>query len=335
MVVLSVGFASLGAAPMVEAYGSYKQTTVAANTNACTDPIKTGLEQGSDLQFNFDYVDQCTRSHDSVTSNVNPSTTQQTQPSGGQGANGNTVNLYAALGDSVAAGLGLPQSSDSDPACGVSAQAYPDYIAGSLGLSYMKLACSGATAGDLVTEQHLSGTSRDLEPQLDRAFAYGTPQVITITAGANDLYWQTYARKCYVSTCGTDTDQAVVDSLRSVLALKLAYALQTIQNRSAGSPPRVVLTGYYQPFSMECAAQQTSVTSTEVNWLNTQLRALNQTIANEVSAYAFAHYAPVDFSGHELCTAQSWVQGLDDPAPLHPTADGQWAIANAILPYIR
>ena len=35
------------------------------------------------------------------------------------------------------------------------------------------------------------------------------------------------------------------------------------------------------------------------------------------------------FSGHELCTANPYVQGPDDPAPLHPTAAGGLAIALA------
>ena len=35
------------------------------------------------------------------------------------------------------------------------------------------------------------------------------------------------------------------------------------------------------------------------------------------------------FAGHELCTADPYVQGPDDPAPLHPTATGELAIALA------
>ena len=36
-----------------------------------------------------------------------------------------------------------------------------------------------------------------------------------------------------------------------------------------------------------------------------------------------------DFSGHELCTSSSYVQGPSDPAPLHPNARGQLVIALA------
>ena len=35
------------------------------------------------------------------------------------------------------------------------------------------------------------------------------------------------------------------------------------------------------------------------------------------------------FTGHELCTADPYVQGPSDPAPLHPTATGELIIALA------
>lgn len=292
------------------------------DATSCDNPIVSGLWQGVNLALGTNYG--C-------------ATTSESQASGGATGNGTTgentatTGQYVALGDSVAAGLGLPVAPGSDPACGVSAQAYPARVAASLNMPYQNLACSGATAGDLVTEQHLSGTSRDIEPQLDRAFAGGTPQLISITAGANDMYWQYFARKCYVSTCGTGTDQALVDSFRSVLTLKLEYALQSIQYRSNGQPPRVVLTGYYQPLSAACSVRQPAITAAEAQWLNDQLAALNQTISSAASGYSFARYATVDFSGHELCTRRPWVQGINSSAPLHPTAAGQRAIAQAVL----
>ena len=35
------------------------------------------------------------------------------------------------------------------------------------------------------------------------------------------------------------------------------------------------------------------------------------------------------FTGHQLCSGDPWVQGPGDPAPLHPTATGELAIALA------
>jgi lysophospholipase L1-like esterase len=243
---------------------------------------------------------------------------------------------YAALGDSVAAGLGVSPAAGGDPACGVSAIAYPALVAKSLGQSYQNFACSGATAGDLFTEQHLSGTSRDIAPQLSRAFAGGTPSMVTITAGANDTYWQYFVRKCYVATCGTGFDRSAAATLVTVLRLKLEIAMGVIQYRANGQPPLVVLTGYYQPFSAACAKGQNNISAAEFDWLNQQTNAINQALADTASSHAsFVRFAPVSFSGHELCTAQPWVQGLQGIAPFHPTARGQRAIANAIVREIR
>jgi lysophospholipase L1-like esterase len=290
-------------------------------STSCDSPIISGLWQGINSALGTNYG--CTAG------------TSEPQSNGAPEENTGTTGEYVALGDSVAAGLGLPVAPGSDPACGVSNRAYPALVASSLDMPYQNFACSGATAGDLVTEQHLSGTSRDIEPQLDRAFAGGTPQLITITAGANDMYWQYFARKCYISTCGTATDQAFVDSFQSILALKLEYALQSIQYRSNGDAPRVVLTGYYQPLSAACSVRQPAITTAEAQWLNDQLATLNQTISSAASGYSFARYAPVDFSGHELCTTRPWVQGINSNAPLHPTAAGQRAIASAVLAQAR
>lgn len=237
---------------------------------------------------------------------------------------------YAALGDSVAAGLGL-SAAEGDPACGVSTQAYPALVALALHRGYTNFACSGATVGDLFTEQHLSGTSRDIEPQLSRAFASGTPGLITITAGANDTYWPYFIRKCYVSTCGTSADRTVAAGLLSALRVKLNYALSDIRYLSHNRPPIVVMTGYYQPFSPTCTSRQTSVSASELNWLNAQTAAINQTLMSTTSSYSFVRFAPVSFSGHELCSAGPWIQGLTDAAPFHPTAQGQKAITGAIL----
>jgi lysophospholipase L1-like esterase len=243
---------------------------------------------------------------------------------------------YAALGDSVAAGLGLPTSAGGDPVCGVSGAAYPALVAKALNENYHNYSCSGATAGDLFTEQHLSGTSRDIEPQLSRAFAGRTPSFITITAGANDTYWQYFIRKCYVATCGTSFDRVAAATLVSVLRVKMEFAMADINFHSNGRPPLVLLTGYYKPFSAACANGQTNITASEFGWLNQQTEAINRVLADTASAHSsHVRFVPVSFSGHELCSAKPWVQGIDSAAPFHPTARGQHAIANAVLRQIR
>ena len=51
-------------------------------------------------------------------------------------------------------------------------------------------------------------------------------------------------------------------------------------------------------------------------------------LANGAETFGFRSVRP-DFAGHELCTDQSYVQGPDDAAPLHPNARGQLVIALA------
>lgn len=296
--------------------------TFAESSQAC-GPIISGLWSGVNFMPGTQY--DCQGNPIGVTSMAQGSATP-----------GVMTGEYVALGDSVAAGLGLPLASDSlnNPACGVSSQAYSADVAASMNMPFQNVACSGATVGDLVTEQGLSGSSAEVTPQLNTAFANGTPSLITITAGANDVHWSSFLRECYIGSCGNSTDQVIASSLRTVLSAKLAFALSDINSRSGGSPPPVIVTGYYQPLSEACAQTQSNVTDAEISWIRSQTDALNQTIASVASSYSFVHFAPVDFTGHELCTSDPWVQGPTASAPFHPTAQGQQAIADAVLAQI-
>lgn len=237
---------------------------------------------------------------------------------------------YAALGDSVAAGVGLPATSATDdPRCGRSGQAYGYTVAQTLHLPLVHAACSGATAGDLVTKQRVSGPN--IAAQLDTAYAQGTPSVISITAGANDVHWSDFLRKCYAYTCGTSTDRTVFSVATSALSLKYFYALETIQERSGAHPPQVVLTGYYSPFSAACTSTTSQITAAELAWMDQAVTQLNDTIRQTAAGFPFATYAPVDFTGHDACSTDSWVQGSNDAAPFHPNAQGQQEIARAVL----
>lgn len=235
---------------------------------------------------------------------------------------------YVALGDSVAAGLGLPPNGDAPARCGRSSEAYSNKVAAAQGLSLTSVACSGATAGDLVTSQGVSGPN--IPPQLSQAFANGTPQLMTLTAGANDIHWATFLNKCLASTCGTSSDTSIANTYLAALHVKLAYAFTRIQSRSNGQPPTVVLTGYYNP-TASCAGVDSRFSAAEAAWFNSQVAALNQSLQQVSSRYNFVRFAPVDFTGHDICSADPWVQGLQDPAPIHPTAAGQNAIAEAVL----
>ncbi len=281
--------------------------------------IIAGLNEGADAAAGAPSSAMMTTATTAQTPSQNTPALSSTPASG----------TYAALGDSIAAGAGLSPTPGSDPRCVRSTQAYAYQVAQARGLSLLHIACSGATAGDLFTKQGVAGPN--IAPQLDAAFAGGTPQLITITAGANDMEWLAFLRKCAAATCGTSSDTAISNTLRGVLAIKLNVVFSEIQRRSGDSPPTVVITGYSNPISNACIGQQTLATADEIAWLNMERDALNQTISSTASQYAFAKYASMNFTGHSLCSTDSWWQGLNDPAPLHPNANGQAAIAASVL----
>lgn len=270
--------------------------------------IRCGLWAGANFQL---------RASEPCTNNSRPTT---------------QTNNYVALGDSVAAGLGLGESVDAmaeDVRCGRSAQSYATTVAQELQLPLTHAACSGATAGDLVTKQGVSGPN--ITAQLDTAFSGGIPKLITITAGANDVHWDEFIRLCYQTNCATRTATAGAEAYLYALKLKLNYALNSVEQRSNGStPPIVIITGYYNPISTSCVDDQ-RITAAEVDWVSVRTEQLNNLLESTAKNYSFVRFAPVDFSGHDICSADPWVQGGDDAAPLHPTVQGQAVIAESVL----
>lgn len=246
------------------------------------------------------------------------------------------ANVYAAMGDSVAAGLGLPLASNAtarDTQCGRSPQGYPTSVSKATGIPLVNASCSGAKAGDIFTKQSVDGPN--IPAQLDTAFAYGTPKLVTITAGANDAHWQDFLRACYATNCATKTSTTAANLYLKSLQAKLHYMFYAIEARSAGSPPPVYITGYYNPLSTSCRGADSRITNSELTWLNAEAKALNQTIKNVAAQYSFATYVPVSFAGHDICSSTPWVQGLNDKAPFHPTSAGQKVIGNAVINAIR
>jgi len=70
------------------------------------------------------------------------------------------------------------------------------------------------------------------------------------------------------------------------------------------------------------------MTTAKARALASRLNQLNTVLAQGAGAFQFGVAQP-RFTGHELCSANPYVQGPTDPAPLHPNAQGQLAIALA------
>jgi lysophospholipase L1-like esterase len=279
-----------------------------------TQIIWCGLINGSD----FNFSDNCGATGNGQT----------------PGSGSTQTPIYAAMGDSVAAGLGLPLAGTADSsttACGRSTQGYPNLVASDLHLSLRNVSCSGTTVGDFLTSETVNGIEQT--PQLDAAFSAGTPKFMSITSGANDAEWSSFLKQCFVTNCNTTANSVAVDALLVALQAKLFAALSDIQAKSDGNSPITAITGYYQPISTACVQPPSSgqqLTDANVAWVTEATNALNQTIKQTAAQFSFVRFVPVDFTGHDACSTDPWVQSSTDPAPFHPTATGQEVIARDV-----
>lgn len=254
---------------------------------------------------------------------------------------------YVALGDSAAAGLGLPlvaDALDEDTACGRSSAAYPEIIGervnsmlsrADIELDVENISCSGAATEHLTSSQPLS-TVLAAEPQLDNAFTEGTPTFLTMTMGANDAHWGQFVGACLsAANCDTPENTAAAQAYIDTMKATLVQALDEIKARSDFIPPLTVVTGYYNPVSDRCASD--NLASGEIAWIGQETAALNKALEEATRQRTtgwFTHFAPVDFTGHDICSTDPWIQrpgAPNEPAPFHPTARGQQAIADSIL----
>ena len=238
---------------------------------------------------------------------------------------------YVALGDSVAAGVGLKNYSDST-ACDRTEESYPKVLARLEPLTVLNLACTGATiAAGINDKQNVNELL--VTAQLGQLFQVAKPDFVSLTIGANDIDWTEVITKCYVGNCGTPEDTAILSQRLATFTSELRAVFTTIQAQYSKDLPMVFTTGYYQVFPV--AAQATcsdveGITHTELTWWHQQEARLNQAIKAVVQEFAFASYVAVDFSSHELCTDDAWVQGITATTPYHPTVAGQQAIARAL-----
>ena len=232
------------------------------------------------------------------------------------------------LGDSTAAGAGLvplPGASGPARACGRSADSYAEDLSAADGLRVLNLACNGAT----ITQGLLGWQTQHghrLAPQLDVAEQAKQASVIIVSVGADDLDWAAMVRYCgSVPRCD---DRATTAYFQQQLASFSKNYLDLL-SRLANLPnhPQVIVNRYYDPFGTQpgCLGQA-GLTPVNLQTLDSRLSTLNDVLAKGAIQFGFSSPQP-DFAGHQLCTPQPYVQGLDDAAPFHPTAAGQLAIA--------
>ena len=248
---------------------------------------------------------------------------------------GDGGSRYVALGDSVAAGYGLwHDTGEINRICSRSKQSYPYIIARQKGLAVENYACTGAKIDEGVLGSQIRENTQ-LFPQIDRAFFNGTPTLVTATIGANDMRWVDIIKKCYGATCGSTVETYALKVLRADIRAELYATLWQIRSRSEGTPPKVLVSGYYSPFENDVSCMRNNaITPSEAVWIDQQTIELNNAIASTVKQFDFAQFVPIDFDDHGVCAEESWLKDIASSAPLHPTARGQQAIAEAFIPYL-
>lgn len=277
----------------------------------------------------------------------------------GTSAPGPTPGLrVAALGDSYSSGNG---TAAAVPPCYQSPTAWPNLVPGlvdaapnppdKVSAQVSLLACSGAQS---------SGTSADGQQDLPAQIAqlrYATvaPDIVTLTIGGDD--GQSAAPvpvgfRHILEDC----------SLSRVSWLPLLHCLVAVATESnwirtsepnilyadfaavhAAAPAATLLAVGYPTIFKDACPSLLLVDKSSVTWMNELTGQLDTAIANAAARVPGARYVDTSgvFAGHELCSGTPWVvPPLTVSATIgrhdwvHPTEDGQNAIARAVAGFI-
>jgi lysophospholipase L1-like esterase len=233
------------------------------------------------------------------------------------------------IGDSTAAGWGLPWGpapTALDQACGRSPEAYAADLAAADQWNVLNLACGSATIANGLLGPEVLYNGQVAPPQLPEAEAATHARLVIVSVGADDLSWSVMTKLCAASSVCDDKVSAAYFSQLLATFTRNYYDLLTDLGRLPAHPA-VLVNEYYSPFGADVGClQQYGMTAAKVKVLLARLGQLNQVLASGASLFGFGVAVP-RFTGHELCTADPWVQGPGDPAPLHPNAAGDLAIA--------
>ena len=235
------------------------------------------------------------------------------------------------IGDSTASGWGLPWDPDPTPldkACGRSADAYASDLATANNWNVLNLACGSATIKNGLAGPQVLYDGEVAPSQLPEAEAATHAKVIIVSVGADDLQWGVMTKLCAATkVCNDKVSSAYFSQLLGTFTRSYYELLSELARFP--QHPAVLVNEYYSPFgsSIGCLKGY-GMTPAKEKVLQSRLAALNTVLAEGAGAFGFGVASP-QFTGHELCTRDPYVQGPGDPAPMHPTAAGQLAIALA------
>jgi len=224
-----------------------------------------------------------------------------------------------------------------DRACGRSSQSYAADLASVNNWNVLNLACSSATIQNGLLGVQVLNNGQLAPAQLDEAQRATHAKVIIVSVGADDVEWSIMTRLCVASAvCNDKVSTAYFDQLLGSFTRSYYQLLGDLADLPG--TPAVLVNEYYSPFgpNIGCLARY-GLTPAKEKVLLARLGQLNTVLAEGAQTFAFGVADP-PFTGHELCTSDPWVQGPADPAPLHPNASGELAIALAdqqVLPTLQ
>jgi GDSL-like Lipase/Acylhydrolase family len=244
------------------------------------------------------------------------------------------------IGDSTAAAVGnpaIPNASALDQACGRSSASYAADLATVNDWNVLNLACSSATIQDGLLGVQVLGDGQVAPAQLTEAQRATHAKVIIVSVGADDVEWSIMTRLCAASAvCNDKVSSAYFSQLLSAFTTSYYQLLGDLADLPG--TPAVLVNEYYSPFGTDIGClTRYGLTPAKQSVLLARLGQLNTVLAEGAQTFGFGVADP-SFAGHELCTADPYVQGPQDAAPLHPTAAGELAIALAdqqVLPTLQ
>jgi lysophospholipase L1-like esterase len=237
---------------------------------------------------------------------------------GGGGGGGTTELVYAAIGDSFAAGTGGGAYLDSS--CDRSANAYPKLLDADANLQLAAFpACAGASTTEVIADQI---------PAISRK-----ARVVTVTVGGNDVGFANVMQSCFVFQTGSCASR-IADGAATAASDAFAASIRNVVDRVQAKAPnaKVIVTGYPLLFHLDASGANPKYAWADE--VNAETVTLNNVIeANAVAAGAVFVDVEGSFAGHGIGSPAPWINDWswgDTVAGFHPNATGYVAYANAL-----
>ncbi|MBX6751676.1 MAG: hypothetical protein IRY85_18805 [Micromonosporaceae bacterium] len=249
--------------------------------------------------------------------------------------------LGAVIGDSRAARQGgelVPDATEEDIVCRRSIDSLAAEIGALAAVPVANLACSGASTVTGLRNPQIIGAT-EVPPQVGRLLQMSGLKFVVVAIGPNDLGWSDQLLYCYgVADCGDRLTEGEFNY--RLAAFDRAYGdLLRDLNDLPGAPQVIIMTSY-DVFAPDASCEDTQgppeavgLSPADLELLADRNRQLNEVLVAGAEKYGFSVARPVLTP---LCAPVSRalgpdIQGLNDPAPFHPTSVGMLRLASSVV----